>query len=144
MFDLEKAAAPAIKPPDPTDITLMTVSQLLELRARIDARLPTRLSDLNLETELVNQLTRTKALMEAVLSAEKGADIPANQKAQVVNSCSAQLEQLVKLQVKLYNAERIKGIEQMLIRTLRNQSREMQEAFFADYDAVYQQEVARA
>lgn len=139
MFDPEKLSSPPSKPPDINDVALMSVAQLLELRGKIDARLPTKLSDLNLETEIIMQLHRTKELMNTTLSGSDNVT-PANQKAQVVNSCSAQLEQLIKMQVKLYSAERIKGIEQMVIRALRTLPREAQEAFFAEYDAIYQKE----
>lgn len=109
-----------------------TLSELLELRAEIDVLLPPRkLSDMDLEEELLLQFARTKGLYDTVGKDEK---VPANQRAQVANSCTAILEQLIKMQKLLYGAERIKALEQTLIRVLKAFPEDLQAKFFELYE----------
>lgn len=110
----------------------LDLNGLLELRGRIDERLPARsLADLDLEEEVLLQFARTKQLYDDVVASK---DTPANQKAQVANSCSAILEQLVKMQGKIYSAERMKAIEGAIIRTLRSFPDDVQKRFFETYE----------
>ena len=109
-----------------------TLNELLELRAAIDALLPAvKLSDVDLEEELMLQFARTKGLYDAVVKDE---NTPANQRAQVANSCTAILEQLIKMQKALYGAERMKALEQTLIRTLKQFPDDVQAKFFELYE----------
>ena len=94
-----------------------------------------KLHDLNLESELVLQYMAAQALQTLVATDD---DIPANQRAQVQNSCAAALEQLAKLQGKLYTSERLKNIEQALIKAVKaHLPTEGQEAFFDAYEKIY-------
>lgn len=132
----------ALDSPEPPSDPLaeLDTAGLLDLRGRIDAHLPAlKLTDLNLETEIVLQYQRAKALLGRVIADTK---IPTNQKAQVANSCMAILEQLVKMQGKLYSAERFKAIEQCLIKALKTLPREAQEKFFVDYERIHAEEVS--
>ena len=61
-------------------------------------------------------------------------DTPANQKAQVANSLSAALVNLVKLQGDVHSSERMKRIESILIDTLKDLPVEAVEAFLANYE----------
>lgn len=111
------------------------INALLRARAEIDARLPaSKLADLDLETEVVLQYQQTKQLLLDVL----GGSSPANQKAQVANSCASILDQLIKMQARLYSAERLKAIEAALIKTLKTLPQDTQEAFFVQYERNYE------
>jgi hypothetical protein len=136
MFNKDAVVNPPEKVAEPPlSVETMSVGQLLELRARVQARLPMKLSDLDLEAELMLQYTQGKLLLNLVSTDE---DTPANQKAQVQNSCAATLEQLVKLQTRLYDAERMKRIEQALIKAVKaHLPLEGQEQFFAAYEKIY-------
>jgi hypothetical protein len=86
---------------------------------------------LNLENELLAQYNTAKKLIH---DAEYAEDVPLNQKAQAVNSATAVLGALIKSQSELYNLERVKKIEAVLLRTLQSFP-DMQEAFMRDYSA---------
>ena len=109
-----------------------TLQELLDLRARIERRLPARsLKDLDLERELTLQFLALQQLQNAVID---DADTPANQKAQVANSLSAALVNLVKLQGDVHSSERMKRIESILIDALKDLPVEAVEAFLANYE----------
>ena len=112
----------------------MPVDALLELRAKIDEHLPaTALKDMNLETELVVQFQTVKALQSRVLEDD---ETPANQQAQVANSCASTLQQLAKMQGEQYTAERFKQIENLLVRLLNSWPDDMTKDFFRQYEAL--------
>lgn len=107
--------------------------QLIELRAEIDERLPAkRLKDVNLEEELVRQLTVAQSLQRATL---EDFECPANQKAQVLNSVASALAVLGKLQVELYSSERLKRAESVMIETISSLPKEQQVSFLDLYEA---------
>lgn len=113
-------------------IDLLSEEQLLELRAEIDQLLPTKaLTDLNMERELVLQLTTVQHLQMAVL---RDKSVPANQKAQTVNSVAASLQALAKLQTEVYTSERLKTLEHILIKTLQTLPTAAQEEFLQAYE----------
>lgn len=127
--DLEKPASRRLK----FDIDLLDEDGLLDLRSQIDMRLPTKaLTDINLERELVLQLITVQNLQRDVLQEE---GVPANQKAQTVNSVAATLASLARLQTEVHTSERLKEIEQILIETLQTLPTEAAEAFLAVYEA---------
>lgn len=103
---------------DLIDLDALTQIQLLTLRALVDQRLPTtKLQDVDMSEELVLQMLAIKAL-QANVSEDKS--VPANQRAQVANSLSAALVNLVKLQSDVYTSERFKRMEQFLIEFLNS------------------------
>jgi hypothetical protein len=113
----------------------LSVDELLELRTRIDAKLPARkLKDIDLEQELVLQLLSVQALQRRVLNAPADADIPANQMAQVTNAVQAALENLTKLQSNVFKSERLKRIEQILLEVIVELPHEAQEKFLSAYE----------
>jgi len=135
-------AAPAPGTPDPGldsdpfDISLLSVPELLALRDRVMAALPaSSLKEMNLEQEVVLMFLSTRALLHSVL--ESGEATPANQKAQVANTCAANLQQLVKMQLDLYTSERVKAIEIALGRTLKSLPEETQVSFINEYERMY-------
>jgi hypothetical protein len=132
MFDAKKLDSVVTPSSSTTDLEKMDVGQLLDLRQRIEALLPARkLADIDLEQEIVLQYLAAQALMQKTSIA---VDIPANQKAQVQNSCASILDQLLKMQTRIYSAERMKAIEQVLIKVLKTLPEEAQRQFFHDYE----------
>lgn len=140
-FEALSRKAPKIDVPDTdsenfVDVSKLDLNGLLSLRLAIDARLPARaLADVDLEEELVIQFTQTKTLLNDVVTDD---DTPANQKSQVINSCTAILGALTKMQSELYAAERVKALEAALIKALRTLPESTQLAFFAEYERLYE------
>lgn len=127
MADEQKPQTPPANP-----LSRYSVEELLDLRKRIDAMLPSRnLRDVNLEKELVLQLDVVKQLQTDTLS---DTGIPANQMAQVAGQVANVLSTLGKLQVELYDSERLKKIEQILIDSLNELPEEAQAAFIERYE----------
>lgn len=109
----------------------MSQEELLMLRAEIDKYLnATKLSDMNLTEELVIQFQTAKAVQMEVL----GSMEEANKKAQMMNTCTAVLQNLVKMQTELHTAERLKEIESRLIKALEKVPSEYLEDFFEWYE----------
>lgn len=116
----------------PDNLDLMEVSELLDLRAEIDKRLPaTSLSNMNLEQELVLQFFRVKELQSTVLN---DTSVAANQQAQVANAVAQTLQHLVTMQSKFHTAERLKEIESRLIKTLNLMPEKHVQEFFLWYE----------
>lgn len=114
------------------------MAELLALRAAVDALLPaTDLGDLNLDQELVRQYLVTKAFQSEALT---DYNTPANQKAQVLNSCAGILDALVETQAKFYKQERFKKIERALIQELRKWPSETSETFINDLAKALEEE----
>lgn len=74
------------------------------------------LNELDLDKELLNQYKNAKTVLDEILNDEATA---ANQKAQVLNTVTAILQNIAKLQQELYNVERLKLLENILIETLQ-------------------------
>lgn len=116
------------------DVSQLSMSELLNLRGRIDERLPSMtLDSMNLESELVLQYQTVKSLQVDTLEDDY---VEPNKKASVVNACAAALGSIVKLQTDLYTAERFKSIETILIRTLKTLPKETVEKFIDEYEAL--------
>ena len=128
---------PSATPPEEQGFTdraldAYTLQELLDLRARIERRLPARsLKDLDLERELVLQVMALQQLQNSVIDDD---DTPANQKAQTASALSAALMNLVKVQSEVHNSERLKRIEGIMIDTLNELPTEAAEAFLAKYE----------
>ena len=104
---------------------------LLKYRDEINARLPpTKLSDMDLESEMLLQYHTVRALQTSVLTDD---DIPPNQRAQVANSVTASLNKLADLQQSIYSSERFKAIENTLIRHLSLMPEDAAQRFMAQY-----------
>lgn len=137
MFDtnsevaLSGLTAPA---PEKLDLSRFKIDDLLHLRSRIDAALPAaKLSDIDLEHELVVQYQFVRQLQASVIANE---NVPVNQRAQLANACTATLDQLTKMQTAHYTAERFKAIENALIKMLRTLPEEQVNAFLVEYERV--------
>jgi len=102
--------------PEPIDLLEgLDDKALLVLRGRIDAKMKIDLSRMNLAEELGLQYKSGMALLTDV-QADK--ETPANQKAQVFNSVSKMLQDIIKSQKIVYSAERLKRFEVALLKVL--------------------------
>lgn len=114
------------------DLKAYPVHLLLGLRAEIDAVLPPmRLSEINLEEQLMIQFHTARALQTATL-AESFTE--SNKKAQVVNTTASTLQALIKMQTDFHTAERFKKIETILIEALRGFPEDLTHKFFEQYE----------
>ena len=114
------------------DIKDWDVEELLELRASIDALLPsTALRDMDLEKEMVLQYHRVVALQTRVLGDDR---TPANQLAQVSNAVANTLQQLVTMQTKFHTSERFKKMESLMIHYMKKLPLDVAEAFLDEYE----------
>lgn len=93
---------------------------------------PQNLDELDLGQELADNLQAARSLR---LEIQTDPDIPANQKAQVMNSVTTILTNLVKLQTDVYNAQRLKELEAILIKTMQAQPEPLKSLFFQEYEA---------
>ena len=114
-------------PVDSLDLTNYDQDELLTLKTRVTTLLPLTLASINLEEELLTQLHSSKLLMA------DSADSPANQRAQVGNSITTILKQLVDLQTSITTTETIKRIERVLLETLKEFPK-LQENFLKAYE----------
>lgn len=115
------------------DIEELNEDDLLSLRDKIDDKLGgVGLNDVNIANEMVLQMKKARLLQDEV-SEDEG--VPANQRAQVQNSLASIISTLAKLQNVTYTSERLKRIEAVLIRTMKKQPADVQDAFFLAYDA---------
>lgn len=120
---------PSARKPTPTELS---VDELLEMRAQIDAKLPVKdLKDIDMARELVLQVQALQALQRRVLREE---ETPANQVAAVANALSSALSNLVKMQNDLYTSERMKRVELILIECLDTLPEKVQRKFFEMYE----------
>ena len=116
------------------NIDHLNEGQLLTLYARVESKLPpAKLSHLNLDEELVRQLQRAKALQSAVM---EDIDVAANQKAQVLNATGTALNQLINMQERLYNAERFKALELLIIEAVKAMPMAQAEKFLDAYETL--------
>lgn len=111
-FDLSKVTAPAGLPK----------TSVLEASS---------LDELDLDNELVTHYNRASRMVEAL---EFESDIPANQKAQAMNTLTTILQQIIKIRTDLYNAEYLKKIEQILLKTLKALPVDVQQEFMEEYE----------
>ena len=95
------------------------------------------LDQIDISTSLLDQYQAAIRLRRQVLSDD---EIPANQRAQVLNAVSSILAQLVKLRTDLFNSERQKRTEGILLSVLRHLPEEARNEFME----VYERELLRA
>lgn len=116
------------------DLDGMTVDDLLELRAAVYEKLPQKsLNDLDMAQESVLQLLTLQKLQRDVADDN---DVPANQRAQVGNSVTSMISNLVKMQESVYSSERFKKIEQALMQCIKNLPEDTQREFIERYEKI--------
>ena len=135
MIDQEKLAGikTLIRGSEPLKDPLkgMNAKDLRRLRSEIDKLLPSnKVSDLNLEEELVEQYQKIKYLMDEV---SESTDVGASHKAQVANSVVGTLGQLVKMQEDLRRQETFKVMEGVLIEAIKRLPAAVKDEFFTEY-----------
>ena len=91
------------------------------------------LKNLDLDAELYNAYAKAKNYLADVQSDEQ---VPPNQLAQLMNTISAILKEIVKMQTELHNAERVKKLEAAMIQAIKLAPLESQDAFFKEYSAI--------
>ena len=85
------------------------------------------LKSLNLDSELYTTYAKAKNYLADVQS---DPDIPPNQIAQVMNTITSILREIVKMQTELHNAEQVKKYEQAVIFALKKAPESVQKDFF--------------
>lgn len=95
------------------------------------------LKNLNLDAELYNAYAKAKNYLADVQSDES---IPPNQLAQLMNTISAILKEIVKMQTELHNAERVKKLEAAMIQAIKLAPPESQKAFLVQYEAILKEQ----
>ena len=95
------------------------------------------LKNLDLDAELYNAYAKAKNYLADVQSDES---IPPNQLAQLMNTISAILKEIVKMQTELHNAERVKKLEAAMIQAIKLAPLESQQAFLEEYEAILREQ----
>jgi hypothetical protein len=99
------------------DIRFLSVPELMALRIRIDMMLGDKtLADVDLARELILQYQMTKKLFAEVVG---DTETPVNQRVQASNGCQAILGQLAKIQMDVYDSDRLKRLEGCVFDTFR-------------------------
>ena len=93
------------------------------------------LKDLNLDSELYAAYVGAKNFLAELQNTEPGTVAP-NHVAQVFNTISAILKEIVKMQTDLYNAERLKRLEYSVIQAIKLAPKDVQDVFFEQYEAI--------
>lgn len=91
------------------------------------------LKSLNLDAELYNAYAKAKNYLADVQSDD---EIPPNQVAQVFNTISAILKEIVKMQTELHSAERVKKLEAAMISAIKLAPKESQQVFLEQYETL--------
>lgn len=117
----------------PLDWQHYTVAERVKFLGEIRASLPpTRLSELDLEQEVLLQYHSLTATQAEILSESDGKVAP-NQLAALANTISSLLVRLSDRQKELYTTERLKRVEKALIDTVRELPTETLEKFLDAY-----------
>jgi hypothetical protein len=109
--------------PQPKTVTPAPAPAQIQIQANT-------LKDLDLDKELLDQYQSAKQLLKDV-QYEEG--VPLNQKAQITNTITSILQAIIKMQQDLYNIEKIKLIENVLIETLKEHET-LRDAFIEKYE----------
>ena len=137
-FEAAARAPSARSRPLPADMDFADwpLDELLAMPSAIEAVLPVKsLKDMDLARELVLQVQSLQQLQQTVAADN---DTPVNQKAQVANSLSSALVNLVKLQNDVYTAERFKKIEAFVIQFLNTMATpELRAEALSRYEALF-------
>ena len=95
------------------------------------------LKNLDLDAELYNAYAKAKNYLADVQSDDQ---VPTNQLAQLMNTISAILKEIVKMQTELHNAERVKKLEAAMIQAIKLAPLESQQAFLVQYEAILKEQ----
>ena len=107
---------------------------LRALRDQINAMLPEEsLSGMDMTTELMNQYRRVLKLQRDCM---EELEVPPNQKAQVAAQVKSTLGDLVRMQTEFYTSQRMRNIENLLIKYMKSISLKEAREFLAEYEAL--------
>ena len=95
------------------------------------------LKNLDLDAELYNAYAKAKNYLA---DAQSDDQVPTNQLAQLMNTISAILKEIVKMQTELHNAERVKKLEAAMIQAIKLAPLESQQAFLVQYEAILKEQ----
>lgn len=113
---------------DTLDVGALSINERLKLHTAIEASLPAKsLKEVSLEKTLIMQLLAAQELQKNVLEDKEATP---TQKSQVTNTLTTVINELSKLQIKLFSSERMKEIEAVLIDTVNDHMTEEQRQFF--------------
>lgn len=87
---------------------------------------------LPLKDQLAYRMRQASRLYTAI---EHEDEVPANQKAQVLNTITSIIGQLNKLEAEMHSIEAVKKLERALITCLKTAPEDVQKAFFEAYEA---------
>ena len=117
-----------------TNWAIKTVAELVRVRDEITQALPAlNLGKFNLEEEVLLQYHTLRELQGSIIGDES---IPPNQKSQVANSVAGVLKTLSDMQEALYNSERFKQIESLMVRTLTQLPEDKAAEFIDEYEKI--------
>ncbi len=125
------------------DISAFDQRELLALRAKVDSKLQgLSLDEVNLVKETLLQFQAAKVLQADAADEDSGT--PMNQRAQVQNSIANILSTLGKIQMELYDSEKLKRLTAATVKAVKLLSPEAQKAFFEAFQADLEQVEAEA
>lgn len=117
------------------NLAKFSAAEMIAMYEDIRSKLPPiSLDKMNVEEELLLQFHTVRALQNQVIADE---GTPVNQKAQVANSVSSSLKQIAELQNSVFDSERFKRIELLLIRVLSKLPEDTASAFLDEYERAY-------
>ena len=117
--------------PSTLDASVLGTLDYIKMRAQIDAILQdVNLQNLDMSQELVFQYLQTKDLLETVRNDE---EIDVNKRAQLINSLTSIIEKIAKMQIDLYNSDRLKKLEGAVVHALDATSPELKQKFLDIY-----------
>lgn len=119
---------------DGLNLDALDQNELIMLRAQIEQRMDNpRLREIDLEREFLVQLSAARRLQRDLVSTQANP----NQIAATMNAITTVLRDITKLRVQLHTAEKLRKIEQLLVRQLQKLPADLAEDFLAEYEAVY-------
>jgi len=109
--------------------TLVEPAKSEEAKVYVDVVKASRLSELDLDSELLATYKEAKNLLEVI---RYDTEIPPGQKVQAINSCNSVLNRVIEMQERLFNVESLKAMENALVAALQSYP-DMKEKFLSDY-----------
>jgi hypothetical protein len=104
-----------------------------QIMVEIARQVPIKLADFNVEAELLTHFHSLRSLHNLVVDDD---EVPANQKAQVANAVTGSLDKVAALQNSVYDSERFKRVENLLIRHLSTLEQALAEKFLTEYEQI--------
>lgn len=126
--DPPKLESRSLKKEPTLNLHTLSKERLLKMRNEIDGILNLSLENIGMEEELAIQLMQAKALYQTA-----DENVPANQKAQVLNTISSIIASISKTAVEVYSVARLKKIEAAVLAAVTPLDSEAKARFFDLY-----------